>query len=331
MILVTGATGHLGNVLVRKLLKETKENIRVLVLPGEDYSILEDFDIEIIVGDICDLNSLLPVFEGVDLVYHLAGRVSIKDFDPALKAINLDGTKNVIKACLDNQVKRLLYVSTVHVFVPEVISEITEENPIVIQELRGEYSKTKAMATLEVMRASHWDLDAVIVYPSGIIGPYDYRISPMSRLIIDHIKGKFMCSVEGSYDFVDVRDVADGIIKAAQHGKKGEGYILSGKNISINEIFKIIDGLKKPFFKTFNLPLWMAKIGIPFSHTYNKIVGCENLLTRYALYTLNTHTKFSNKKAKVNLGFKPRPIKITLADTIEWLEEHGLIKEEVYR
>lgn len=331
MILVTGATGHLGNVLIRKLLKEENEKIRVLVLPDEDYSILKGFEIEIVEGDICDLDSLLPAFEGIDTVYHLAGRVSIKDFDPYLKAINLDGTKNVIKACLDKQVERLIYVSTVHVFVPEVISEITEENPIVIQELRGEYAKTKAMATLEVMRASHWDLDAVIVYPSGIIGPYDFRISPISRLLIDHIKGKFICSVSGSYDFVDVRDVAYGIIKAAKYGKKGEGYILSGRNISINEIFKIVDGLKKPFFKTFNLPLWMAKVGIPFSHTYNKIVGCENLLTRYALYTLNTNSRFSNKKAKVNLGFKPRPIKITLADTLNWLEKQGLIKEEVYR
>jgi len=325
MILVTGATGHLGNVLIRKLLKDKQKEIRVLVLPGEDYSILEDFDLEIYTGDICDLNSLLPAFEGVETVYHLAGKVSIKDFDPTLKAINLDGTKNIIKACLDNQIKRLVYVSTVHVFVPDVINEITENNPILIQELRGEYSKTKAMATLEVIRASQWDLEAVIVYPSGIIGPYDFKVSPMSRLIIDHIKGKLMCSVEGSYDFVDVRDVADGIIKAAQYGQKGEGYILSGQNITINEIFKIIDNLKKPFFKTFNLPMWMAKIGIPFSHTYNKIVGCENLLTRYALYTLNTHTKFSNKKAKVNLGYQTRSIKTTLADTVQWLEEQGLI------
>lgn len=325
MILVTGATGHLGNVLIRELIINGENDIRALVLPNDDLSVLDDFDIEIFEGDIRDLNSILPAFENIDIVYHLAGKVSIKDFDPTLKEINLDGTRNVIKACFDKNIKRLLYVSTVHVFAPERISEITEDNPILIQKLRGEYSRTKAMATLEVLRASHWDLDAVIVYPSGIIGPYDYRVSPLSRMIIDHIKGKLLCSVEGSYDFVDVRDVADGIIKAAKYGKKGEGYILSGKNISIEEIFKIIDGLRKPFFKSFNLPLWMAKIGVPFSYTYNKLTGCENILTRYALYTLNSNTKFSNKKARVNLGFKSRPIKSTLTDTITWLGESGLI------
>ncbi|MBS3810429.1 MAG: NAD-dependent epimerase/dehydratase family protein [Halanaerobiales bacterium] len=326
MILVTGATGHLGNVLIRRLILNGQRDIRALVLLGDDdISVLDDFDLEIFKGNICDLKSIMPAFADVDIVYHLAGKVSIKDFDPTLKKVNLIGTKNVIKACIDNNVKRMVYVSTVHVFAPDVCTEIKEDNPIVRKQLRGEYSKTKARATLEVMRTSRQDLDTIIVYPSGIVGPFDHRISPMSRMIIDHIKGKLICSVEGSYDFVDVRDVADGTIKAAKLGAEGEGYILSNKNISIKEIFAIIDGLRKPFLKSFNLPMWMAKIGVPFSYSYNKIIGCENILTKYALYTLNTDTKFSNIKARVDLGFKTRPIKATLADTITWFEERGLI------
>lgn len=326
MILVTGATGHLGNVLIRRLILNGQRDIRVLILlDDDDISALDDFDLEIFEGDICDLKSIMPAFADVDIVYHLAGKVSIKDFDSSLKRVNLIGTRNVIKACIDNNVKRMVYVSTVHVFAPDLFTEIKEDNPIVIKQLRGEYSKTKARATLEVMRTSKLDLDTVIVYPSGIIGPYDHRISPMSRMIIDHIKGKLICSVEGSYDFVDVRDVAKGIIKAAKLGAVGEGYILSNKNISIKEMFAVIDGLRKPFFKSFNLPMWMAKIGVPFSYSYNKIIGCENILTKYALYTLNSDTKFSNTKARVDLGFETRPIKATLADTITWFEERGLI------
>jgi len=326
MILVTGATGHLGNVLIRRLILNGQRDIRALVLlDDDDISVLDDFDLEIFKGNICDLKSIMPAFADVDIVYHLAGKVSIKDFDPTLKKVNLIGTKNVIKACIDNNVKSMVYVSTVHVFAPDVCTEIKEDNPIVRKQLRGEYSKTKARATLEVMRTSRQDLDTIIVYPSGIVGPFDHRISPMSRMIIDHIKGKLICSVEGSYDFVDVRDVADGTIKAAKLGAEGEGYILSNKNISIKEIFAIIDGLRKPFLKSFNLPMWMAKIGVPFSYSYNKIIGCENILTKYALYTLNTDTKFSNTKARVDLGFKTRPIKATLADTITWFEERGLI------
>lgn len=325
MILVTGATGHLGIVLIKKLIQKGLKDLRALVLPDDDSKILDEFDVEIIKGDICELDTIMPAFEDVKIVYHLAGKVSIKDFDPSLKKINIEGTENVIKVCKENNINRLLYVSSVHVFEADNLIKIKEDCPILIEKLRGEYSKTKAAATLKVIDAAKKGLDAVIVYPSGIIGPYDYRISPMSKMIIDHLTGRLLCLVEGSYDFVDVRDVAEGIINAVYRGKKGEGYILSGENISIEDLFKIIDGYKKPHFKSFNLPLWLAKIGIPFSHYYNKIIGCENLLTRYALYTLNVNTKFSNKKAKSNLYFKTRPIKETVLDTIDWLKSQGLI------
>ncbi|MGM0445642.1 MAG: NAD-dependent epimerase/dehydratase family protein [Bacillota bacterium] len=324
MILVTGATGHLGFVLIKELLKQGNKEIRAVVLPNDETDILDNLDIEVFRGDICDYESLLPAFKNVDTVYHLAGKVSIKDYDPELKKVNLDGTKNVIKACLTKGVKKLIYTSTVHVFVPERFQVVNESTSIVVDKLKGEYSKTKASATLEVRKAKDKGLKTVIIYPSGLLGPLDYRISPMTKMIIDHLKGNLVCSVEGSYDFVDVRDAARGIIKAAQSEKSDE-YILSGVDISIEDIFKILDSIKKPFFKSFNLPLWVARMGIPFTFSYSKVTGCQNILTKYALDTLSSKTKFSNKKAKKELNFKVRPVERTIYDTFQWFKEHGLI------
>lgn len=325
MILVTGATGHLGIVLIKKLIEKYQEKIKVLTLPDDDLEVLKDFDLEIITGDICDQSTLKTAFQDIDTVYHLAGKISIKDYDPTLKRINYIGTKNIIKFCFDYNIKRLIYISTVHVFDPDSTNTVTEKTSIIPEKLRGEYSRTKALATLEVKKAAQKGLNAVIIYPSGIIGPYDYRLSAVSRMIIDHFSGKLFCSVQGSYDFVDVRDLAEGIVKVATKGKKGEGYILSGIDISIDDIFKIIDNIKKPLFKTLKLPLWMAKIGVPFSYSYNKMIGCENILTRYALYTLNSDITFSNLKAKKELNFKTRPIEKTIEDTVIWLKDQGIL------
>jgi|AntRauTorckE6833_2_1112554.scaffolds.fasta_scaffold00042_58 dihydroflavonol-4-reductase len=324
MILVTGATGHLGFVLIRELIKQGNKDISALVLPDDQSTILDDFDIEVFKGDICDYDSLLTAFNEVDTVYHLAGKVSIKDYDPELKKVNLDGTKNVIQACLKKEVKKLIYTSTVHVFVPERFQVVNEKTPIIVSNLKGEYSKTKAAATLEVRKARDKGLKTVIVYPSGLLGPFDFRISPMTRMVIDHLKGRLVCSVEGSYDFVDVRDAARGIIKAAQLDKNNE-YILSGLDISIKSIFKILDSLKKPYFKSFNLPLWVARMGVPFSDSYSKVTGCQNILTKYALDTLSSKMKFSNKKAKRELNFKTRSIERTINDTFKWFKKQGLI------
>ncbi len=324
MILVTGATGHLGLVLIKELLKQGNNEIRALLLPEDKSNILDNLKIDIYRGDICNYESLLPAFNDVDIVYHLAGKVSIKDYDPELKKVNLDGTKNVIKACLKTGVNKLIYTSTVHVFLPDRFKEVNEYSPIKVDKLKGEYSKTKALATLEVKKARERKLDTLIIYPSGLLGPQDYRISPMTRMMLDHLKGRLICSVEGSYDFVDVRDVAKGIITAVQSDKSNE-YILSGINISIEDIFRILDNIKKPFFRSFNLPLWIARMGIPFTFSYSKVTGCQNILTKYALDTLSSKTKFSNKKAKRELNFKTRPVERTIYDTFEWFKEHGLI------
>jgi DNA-binding MarR family transcriptional regulator len=184
MIAVTGPTGHIGNVLVRELLKRG-ERVRALVLPGEDLTPIQGLDTEMVEGDILDLDSLIRAFEGVDAVYHLAGVISIVpgEWDRLYK-VNVVGTQNVIRACSACGVRRLVYASSIHAFAePSPGVTFDETSPFDPGKLSMEYDRSKAMATLEVLEAVEKGLDAVVACPTGVMGPYDYRLSEMGRLI----------------------------------------------------------------------------------------------------------------------------------------------------
>ena len=234
--LVTGATGHIGNVLVRKLYKLGHE-VHALVMQNDDISIIEPF-VTVIYGDITDKNRLFEVVKGYDAVFHLAGMVEIGfGKKKLLYKVNVEGTKNLLEACQTNKIKRLIYTSSVHAIEEkknnQLIEEPVEFNP---KKVKGHYAKTKAIATDIILNQTSTDLETVVVYPSGIIGPYDYKLSNFGQVFTDYLLGRLTAYLKGGYNFVDVRDVADGIISAAIKGKDKEGYILSGHSIKIKEL-----------------------------------------------------------------------------------------------
>lgn len=320
MILVTGGTGHIGNVLVKKLL-EKGEQVKVIVPPTEDHISLSGLDVEIVYADILDLNSLVENFTGATVVYHLAGIVSIMPGQAKLmQKVNVGGTRNVVEACLKTGVERLIYTSSVHAFDElshgTVITENTEINPI---KVIGDYAKSKALATYEVWRGIEQGLDAIIVHPSGVIGPYEYKTSNTGRLFSRFINGKLLCYVNGGYDFVDVRDVAEGLILACEKGRSGENYILSREWVSLDDIFDLLREITDSKSRTFKVPLGAAKLLIPFAGMYANLNKTLPLLTSYSLYTLRSNSLFSHDKASRELGYNPRPLKETLTDTVKWL------------
>ncbi len=220
MNLVTGATGHIGNVLVRLLL-ERGEKVRAMIMPGEDPAPLNGLDVEIIEADVLDYQSLLKAFDRMDVVYHLAGIISIlPGKDHMLQAVNVIGTRNVIQAARSSGVRRLVYTSSIHALkrVPEGVL-IDESVPFDIEHAISSYDSSKASASLEILNAVDHGMDAVIVCPTGVIGPYDFRRSEMGQLILDCVEQKPMLYVDGAYDFVDVRDVAQGLILAGDKGR----------------------------------------------------------------------------------------------------------------
>ena len=328
LYLVTGAAGHLGSTIVRKLV-ETGKSVRALVLPGEKN--IPDGNIEVCFGDVCDIDSIKSFFQNSDnkklIVIHCAGIVSIASkYQQKVFDVNVIGTKNIVNLCEKYKVEKLVYVSSVHA-IPEkpkgeAITEINNFNP---NEVIGFYAKTKSEATSIVLAAAQVGLNANVVHPSGITGPFDSGRGHLTVLAIDYYKRRLASGINGGYDFVDVRDVADGVIACCEKGKLGECYILSNQFYTMKEIlfmFHEITGIKE--IKRI-LPLWFIKLTAPLAETYYKILRQPPLFTTYSIYTLNTNAVFNNEKAKQELGFKTRNIKETLTDTINWLKEQHRI------
>ena len=327
MIVITGATGHLGNVLVRKLVK-CNTKIRVLVLPEEDVSSLEGLEVEKIEGNVCSPDSLRKAFKGADTVYHCAGIISIlPGQQKKLFRVNVTGTQNVVNMCLEEKVKRLVYISSIHALSePEKGIVIDESRRFDPENVLGEYSRSKALGTLEVIKGIERGLDAVILCPSGIIGPYDYHISEMGKLIVDFFKGKVKAYVGGAYDFVDVRDVAEGLIFACNQGKKGECYILSGHHISVSKILKYLERLSGKKAPEIKLPYWMARAFGVINVLYCSLINTRPLFTPFSIDVLASNSLISCRKAESKFGYSPRSVYESLKDAVNWFKEMGIIK-----
>jgi dihydroflavonol-4-reductase len=323
MILITGATGHIGNILARKLLARG-EKIRALILPCEDCTSVNDLNLELIEGDVLDLPSLRKAFQGARIVYHLAGIISIMPGkNPAVKQVNVQGTRNVIRAAHEAGVKRLVYASSIHALFRSPLGTIIDENtPFDPEHAISAYDKSKAEASLLVMDAAFLGMNTVIVCPTGVIGPYDFRGSEMGQLILDAMQSRLQFCVDGSYDFVDVRDVAEGLILACEKGRRGESYILSGEQLDVERLMILVhqaSGIQKKLIK---IPMTFARIAALFAPLYYQLSRSKPRLTPYALATVTSNSNISNFKAQQELGYKPRPLSESIADTVQWFRKY---------
>lgn len=324
---VTGATGHIGNVLVRKLYKKGYEVV-VFVLRNDNIDMFKELNIEYKYGDVNDIESLEKAFLGADVVFHLAGIIEIGNGNKAkMYKVNVEGTKNVVDVCKKVGVKKLVYTSSVHAIKEKPKGEVIEEtNEFLSKFVKGTYAKTKAEATKYVLDAQDEKLDVIITHPSGVIGPYEYKRSNLGQLIIDCYYKKMKAYLDGGYNFVDVRDVAEGLILALENGKPGQCYILAGHYVSIKELMKYVEEITHVPAPKFKIARWFAYATGFLSEIYYKIMKQKPLFTSYSVYTTGTNSNFSIQKAQKELGYNPRPIKETMEDTINWLKEEGIIK-----
>jgi dihydroflavonol-4-reductase len=319
MILVTGATGHVGNVLVRELLSR-KERVRALVLPGENAPSLEGLDVERVEGNVLDPPSLERAMDGVGVVYHLAGVISILPGDEEkMRRVNVDGVRNVARAALGAGVGRLVHASSVHAFrrMPHGVT-VDESVPFAPDSPAGAYDRTKAEGTLAVLDEVEQGLDAVIACPSGIIGPYDYLKSEMGQTILDFSRKKIHLLVDGAYDFVDVRDVAKGLTLAAEKGRTGQAYILSGAQVKLGQIRSTAQEIAGNHTPAIIVPFGLAGLVAGLAERFYRLTRTTPRFTSYALQTVRDNSAFSHAKARRELGYHPRPLRESIADTIAW-------------
>jgi len=323
LYLVTGAAGHLGNTVIRQLC-EAGQAVRALVLPGDKAADELPPQVQVFRGDVRSKPSMELFFNIGNqeaTVIHCAGIVSIASgFQQAVYDVNVTGTKNIVALCEARNVKKLVYVSSVHALpvLPqgEMMREVTEFDP---KNVTGAYAKTKAEATAAVLKAAGHSLNISVVHPSGICGPFDYGSSHTTQLVLDGCTGKLAAGVKSGFDFVDVRDVAAGIISCCQEGRAGECYILSNRYVSVSEIFSILHKVTGTKEIKAMLPMWFAKLTAPAAEFYYKLRKQLPLYTPYSLLTLSGNSLFSSEKAAKELGYKARPFIETIADTASWL------------
>ena len=321
-VVVTGATGHVGANLVRALLAKGRPT-RCLVHVNRQT--IEGLDTEIIQGDVCDQECLCHAFNGAEVVYHLAANISLLMDDwPLLESVNIIGTRNVVEACLRCGVRRLVHFSSVHALVQEPMgTPVDESRPLVESRQCSPYDRSKAAAEKEVQRGVELGLDAVIINPTAIVGPHDYRLSYFGEALLALACRQLPALVAGGFDWVDVRDVVDGAMRAEEQAPTGARYLLSGHWVSLCDLAAMVGEITGVSAPRFVSPLWLARLGAPIITAIGRLNGKHPLYTSVSLRALQSNRNISHTRATRELGYQPRPFRETLIDTLRWFEETG--------
>lgn len=324
--LITGADGHLAKTTIERLRRQDCQ-IRGLILPGETGR--NDSTITYYTGDITKPETLDPLFSGLEgreiIVLHMAALITVQDScSDAVYEVNVNGTRNVIEKCRQYHAKRLLYVSSVHAIpVPDQRELVAEAKSFSEKDVEGAYAKTKAEATQLVLDAGKEGLDVVVVHPSGILGPGDQGRNHVTQLMQMYLNRHLPMGVQGGYDFVDVRDVADGIVSAIDNGRSGECYLLTNRYVSIPELLEYMRIAAGRKLRKCSLPLRIVKAFTPLIKGFAAVARARTIFTRSALETLDSNVFFSHSKASRELNYHPREISETVKDTLKDLKEQN--------
>lgn len=314
----------MGQNVIRLLQKNKDASIRVLALPGDPTRLPEG--VERVCGDVCDRNSLRPFFDttGYDtaVLYHLAAYITIASkANPQVWHVNVVGTENVMDCALRGNIARVVYVSSVHAIPeqprPDVIAETAAFSP---DSVHGQYARSKAAAADIVLKYAQKGLNVSIVHPSGIIGPGDtHKSNHLTRTIEAMASGRIPVSIGGGYDFVDVRDVAMGIVQCEGKGKAGECYILSGHFTTVAGLMRLIAGYTGRRFMSLHIPKFVMKAAAVLGEKTALLLHRTPLFTPYSLFTLYSNAVFSHRKATRYLGYKTRSLRRTVRNMLHSL------------
>jgi dihydroflavonol-4-reductase len=324
MYLVTGATGHIGNVLVRSLL-ERGESVRALVRPGRDLSPLAGLHAELISGDVLDPQSLAAAMRGVQGVFHLAGVISILPGEhPTLRRVNTEGTTNVLRAAREAGAGRVVYASSIHAYkAPSGSTTIDETLPFDPVHNLGAYDRSKAEGSLAAQQAAAAGQDVVLACPTGVVGPFDFRRSDLGNVVRACVRGWPGGYIKGAaYDFVDARDVAVGLIAAMERGRTGESYLLSGERMMVREMLEVVwlaSGNRAPLIGLSRRQAELVAGILP--PLYRLFGGVRPAITPYSVAVLFSNSYISHAKATRELGYDPRPVRESLLDAVRWFQE----------
>jgi dihydroflavonol-4-reductase len=311
---VTGASGHLGANVVRALIAAGETVRAVDVRRG---AVLEGLDAEFVQGDVLDPATLVTAFAGAEFVLHLAARISIAgDPDGSVRRVNVDGVRHVAEAALAVGVRRVVHCSSLHAYdVGAIDGPVRENGPRATDPRLPAYDRSKAAGEDELRRVVDRGLDAVILNPSGMVGPVDPEPSRMGRALLAMFRGRLPVSVSGSFDWVDVRDVAAAVVAAADRGRTGENYLVGGHRAPFRELGRLAAEVSDRKPPRLVAPVAAVKLAAVAAV---RLAGPRRagrlLLTPESLHALETDPVVDHSKAAAELGYRPRPLAETVAD-----------------
>ncbi len=324
-VTVTGATGHVGTALVTALV-EHGYSVRALIHTSRIG--LSDLPVETVPGDVSDQASLERAFRGAEVVFHAAARISIRRVDAELvNKVNVEGTRNVIAACRAAGVKRLIHFSSIEAFSPRPLDQVLDEDRAPEDGTTGSpYALSKSRAEAEARRAAADGMDVVILNPTAVVGPHDYRPSLMGRAFLAFASGSIPMLIDGGYDWVDVRDVAEAAISAAERAPRGGRYLIGGKWASMGEFIRLVSELSGRKPPRFTCPFFIAQATAPLTTGFSVLFGKEPLFTGYALAALKGNRNISHERAARDLGYRPRELAETVRDTWRFFVDKGFLE-----
>jgi dihydroflavonol-4-reductase len=239
-------------------------------------------------------------------------------------SINAEGTRHVVDACRACGVQRLVHFSSIHALAAPPRDAVLDESFLLCHAPNAPlYDRSKAAAEQSVLTGVAQGLDAVIVNPTAVFGPGDYAPSPMGRFLIDLHNRRLPALVSGGFNWVDVRDVCDGAMAAAQRGRTGERYLLAGHYLSIRNLAALcaaITGIPAP---RLTAPRAWGYLAVPFAGLAALLTGQPARWTAESLRALGSHQHVSSAKAARELAYQPRPLRDSLADTYAWFDAQG--------
>ncbi|MEP6767971.1 MAG: hopanoid-associated sugar epimerase [Acidobacteriota bacterium] len=327
MNLVTGGTGFVGSHIVRALLARG-ETVRCLVRPESRRTNLEGLAVELAVGDLTEPPSLREAVRGCRVVYHCAADYRLGARNPeAIFASNVAGTDNLLRAAADAAVERVVHTSSVGALGrPSDGSPADENTPVAYESLIGAYKKSKHDGERVAREWAGRGLPVVIVNPSTPVGERDVKPTPTGKMILDFLNRKMPAYVETGLNLIDVRDVAEGHLLAAERGLAGERYILGNRNMALKEIFDALSGLTGIPSPKWKLPHWVPLVAASADLVISRLRRKDPSIPLEGVRMARHPMYFDASRAVAELGLPQNDVIPALDRAVRWFEANGYVR-----
>ncbi|MBT6294980.1 MAG: NAD-dependent epimerase/dehydratase family protein [Nitrospina sp.] len=325
--LVTGSTGFLGSSVLRELINEGRE-VKALIRKGTSKKNITGLDVEIAYGDLRDMESIRSALNGCDILYHVAAYYSLWDRNKQLShEINVKGTRNILRAAKEKDLKKIVYTSTVGcIGLNEDTTPATENTFFNKNTLSNDYKKSKYQAEQVALEFARGGLPVVIVNPSTPVGPRDIKPTPTGKIILDFMNREMPAYIDTGLNLIDVKDCARGHILAELKGIPGDRYILGNQNMTLLEILitlEKITGLKAPRIK---MPFWVAlSAGWACEMVANHLTGKPPSIPLAGVKMAKYFMYFDSSKAVNKLGLAQNPVENALRKSVDWFKENNYL------